>query len=78
MQARANERGECDQSSQPDISNLVAHPCTCHAARTCNCPDGECADADRDDDYGDKDIFHNGDESRNENGSEGGIISQHF
>lgn len=78
MQARANERGECDQSCQSDLSDSVAHPCTCHATRTCNCPDGECADADRDDDYGDKDIFHIRDKGGNESGSQGGIISQHF
>ena len=91
MQARANERAECDKSCQSDISNRNAHVCTCHAARTCNCPDGECADADRDDDYDSGDEASSnrseggsetGSEGRGEGGDEGrsqtNIISQHY
>ena len=82
MQARANERAECDKSCQSDISDRDAHICTCHATRICNCPDGECADADGDDEYSEPSFIPSGSKGRgeggNENGSQGGIISQHF
>jgi len=78
MQARANERGERDQSCQSDISDRDAHVCTSHASRICNCPDGECADADRDDEYSEPSIIPSRDKGGSENGSQGGIISQHF
>lgn len=86
MQARANERAECDKSCQSDIGDRDAHICSCHATRICNCPDGECADADRGDEYSEPSFIpsgsQGGDKGRGEGGdegrSQGGIISQHF